>query len=94
MAKLTTSNVKKVLIRGVFVAALTALAGSQATALADQGEQLWSVVVHFRYADGFEYDYVLQRGVSTHNLPAALAECARSHSTGSVVEYHCYPVAE
>jgi cellulose biosynthesis protein BcsQ len=28
------------------------------------------------------------------NLAAALAECGRSHQTGSVVQYYCYPVPE
>jgi hypothetical protein len=85
---------KKVLIRGVFVAALTALIGFHVTGLAAQGQELWSIVVHFEYADGFEFDYVLERGVSTEGLPAALADCGRSHRIGSVVRYHCYPVPE
>ena len=95
MPTLTTSKVMKtMLMRGMFVAALAATMGIQATGVAAQGEQLWSIVVHFRYDNGFEYDYVLERGVSTQELPAALADCARSHSTGSVVQYHCYPVPE
>jgi hypothetical protein len=85
---------KKGLMQGVFVAALTALVGSQVTGLAAQGQQLWSIVVHFRYSDGFEFDYVLERGVTTKELPTALADCGRSHWTGSVVQYHCYPVPE
>jgi hypothetical protein len=51
-------------------------------------------VVHFQYENGFEFDYVLERGVSTENVGAALAECGRSHRSGSVVRYHCYPVPE
>jgi hypothetical protein len=85
---------KTVLMQGVFVAALTALIGLQATGLAAQGQRLWSIVVHFQYSDGFEFDYVLERGVSTQDLPAALADCGRSHWIGSVVQYHCYPVPE
>jgi hypothetical protein len=85
---------KKVLMPGVFVAALTALIGFQVTALAADGQGLWSIVVHFQYQDGFEFDYVLQRGVSTESLPAGLADCGRSHRIGSVVRYHCYPVPE
>ncbi len=85
---------RTLVMRGVFVAALTALIGFQATGVAAQGEGLWSIVAHFRYADGFEFDYVLERGVSTAELPGALAECGRSHWTGSVVQYHCYPVPE
>jgi hypothetical protein len=94
MSRLTLKAVKKVLVQGVFVAALTALIGSQVTGLAAQGQQLWSIVVHFQYSDGFEFDYVLERGVTTKEMPAALAECGRSHWTGSVVQYHCYPVPE
>ena len=85
---------KKVLMQGVLVAALTALIGFQVPGVAAQGQGLWSIVIHFQYQNGFEFDYVLERGVSTENLAAALAECGRSHRTGSVVRYHCYPVAE
>ena len=95
MTGLTTLRaMKAVVAQGVFVAALTGLIGFNATGLAAQGEELWSIVVHFQYANGFELDYVLERGVSTKDLPAALAECGRSHRTGSVVRYHCYPVQE
>lgn len=97
MPALTTlKTTKKALIRGVFVAVLTALVGTQGTGLAAQGlgNGLWSIVIHFQYADGFEFDYVLQRGVSPAELGSALAECGRSHRDGSVVQYHCYPVAE
>jgi hypothetical protein len=84
----------KTLTRGVFVAALIALIGFAATELAAQGQRLWSIVIHFQYQDGFEFDYVLERGVPTAGLGAALAECGRSHRTGSVVHYHCYAVPE
>ena len=95
MARLTTlTTVKKMLMQRVFVAALAALIGFQATGLAAQGQQLWTIMIHFQYQDGFEFDYVLERGVSTADLGAALAECGRSHVTGSVVRYHCYPLAE
>ena len=95
MARLTTLRaMKKVLMQGVFVAALAALIGFGATGVAAQGQRLWSIVIHFQYQDGFEFDYVLERGVSTEDMGAALAECGRSHRTGSVVRYHCYPVAE
>ena len=95
MPRLTTLKaMKKVLVLGVFVAALTALIGFRATAVAAQGQELWSIVIHFQYQDGFEFDYVLERGVSTADMAAALADCGRSHWTGSVVHYHCYPVAE
>lgn len=95
MPRLTTLKaMKKGLMQGVFVAALSALIGFQGTGVAAQEQPLWSIVIHFQYADGFEFDYVLERGISTPDLAAALAECGRSHRTGSVVRYHCYPVAE
>ena len=95
MPELTTLKaMKKVLMRALFGAALTALIGFQPTHVAAQAQNLWSIVIHFQYQDGFEFDYVLQRGVSTEDMGAALAECGRSHRTGSVVRYHCYPVAE
>jgi hypothetical protein len=85
---------KNVLMQGVFIAALAALIGFGASGVAAQGQRLWSIVIHFQYQDGFEVDYVLERGVSTQDMGAALAECGRSHRTGSVVRYHCYPVPE
>jgi hypothetical protein len=95
MTTLTTLRaMKKMLMQGVFVAALAALIGFGATGVAAQGQQLWSIVIHFQYQDGFEFDYVLERGVPTADLAAALADCGRSHWTGSVVRYHCYPSAE
>lgn len=95
MTGLTTLRaMKKVAAQGVFAAALAGLLGFTATGLAAQEQQLWSIVVHFRYASGFEFDYVLERGVATEDVPAALAECARSHWIRSIVPYHCYPVQE
>jgi hypothetical protein len=95
MPDLTTLKAtKKLLMRGVFGAAMAALIGVQGTGLAAQGRGLWSIVVHFQYADGFEFDYVIERGVSTEDVGAALAECGQSHWTGSVVRYHCFPVPE
>ena len=73
--------------------ALTALIGFQASGVAAQ-EQLYSIVIHFQYPDGFEFDYVLERGVSTAELGAALAECGRSHRNGSYIHYHCSAVPE
>jgi hypothetical protein len=90
----TLQRMKKLLMQGLFVAAVTALIGFQATGVAARGARLWSIVAHFEYEDGFEFDYVIERGVPTSELGAALAECGRSHSIGSVVRYHCYPVAE
>jgi hypothetical protein len=86
--------VKKALIPGVFTVAVVALLGFQMTGLKAQGRELWSIVVHFQYQDGFEFDYVLQQGVETSDVGAALAACGQSHRSGSVVKYHCYPVQE
>ena len=85
---------KKKLLAGVLVGAVTALMGIQATTVAAQASQLWSVVVHLAYADGTSYDYVMQRGVSTEDMRSILQDCGRSHWTGSVIRYHCYPVPE
>ena len=94
MTRLTALKaMRKALTIGVFVAAVTALIGFQASGVAAQ-PPLWSIVVHFQYEDGFEFDYVLEQGVSTADLGAALAECGRSHWNGSVVRYHCYAVPE
>jgi hypothetical protein len=88
-------DVKKVLMPGVFVAALIAMTGLQAASAAAQGRPTWSIVIHFQYQDGFEFDYVLERGVPTSEIGAALAECGSSHWIGgNVVYYHCYPVQE
>ena len=83
----------RVSMLAVFIATLFTLIGSQTREVAG-AERLWSVVIHFRYQDGFEFDYVLQRNVATADLPAALAECGGWHSTRSVVRSYCYPVAE
>ena len=90
----TLKTMKAAVTMGVFVAALTALIGFHATGVAAQGQPLWSIVIHFQYQDGFEFDYVLERGVSAGDVGAALAECGRSHRTGSVVRYHCFAVPE
>jgi len=92
MARWTT--LKKAVTKGIFVAGLTALIGFQATGLAAQGQRLFSIVAHFQYEDGFEFDYVVQRGVSGRELGAALGECGASHWTKQVVKYHCYAAAE
>ena len=90
----TFQRMKRVLMQGFFVAAVTALIGFQGAGVAAAGPRTWSIVVHFVYQDGFEFDYVVEEGVSTKDLGAALAECGQSHSVGSVVRYHCYPVPE
>ena len=79
-------------MKRLIVATVIALIGFQASGVAAQGT--WSIVIHFQYQDGFEFDYVLDRGVTTADLGAALAECGRSHRNGAVVQYHCYAVPE
>ena len=75
--------------------AVTALVGVHATGAAAQpASQLWSVVVHFEYADGLSYDYPLASGVPTSQLPAILQDCGRSHESPQVVRYRCYPIPE
>ena len=88
--------VKKTLsLAGVFAAALAVLIGFQATAVSAQpAPRTWSIVAHFAYQDGFEYDYVIRTGVTTADMPSMLADCGRSHWTGSVVRYHCFPIPE
>ena len=96
MLRLTIEKaVKKMLVPGAFAVALAALMGLHATAVSAQpASRTWSIVAHFLYQDGFEYDYVLRRGVSTEDMSSFLAECGASHWTGSVVRYHCFPVPE
>jgi hypothetical protein len=90
----TLSAMKKRVLTGIVAAALTAVTGFQVTGLAAQAERLWSVVVHFEYENGFEFDYVLGTGLSPAEMTEILQDCGRSHWTGSVVRYHCYPIAE
>ena len=86
---------RTMLLPGVFAAALAAAIGFHVTAVSAQpAPPTWSIVAHFAYQDGLEYDYVVRTGVATKDLPSFLAECGSSHWTGSVVRYHCYPVAE
>jgi hypothetical protein len=80
-------------MKRLLVAAVIALTGFQATGVAAH-ERTFSIVIHFQYQDGFEFDYVLERGVPTAELGRALGECGRSHRNGAVVQYHCYPVPE
>lgn len=95
MRRLTTCNLKKGLMLRGSATVLAVLIGLQLAGAALQAApQLWSIVVHFQYADGFEFDYVIDTGVPTSEIGAALAACGQSHVTGSVVRYHCYPVPE
>jgi len=96
MPRLTTLNrMKKGLTAIGFIIVLTALTGFQPIRAAAQApEQLWSIVVHFRYESGFEFDYVLATGVPAGEVSAILQDCGRSHRTGSVVRYYCYAVPD
>ena len=96
MSRLTMFKaVRRMLLPGVFAAALAAAIGFHATAASAQpAPPTWSIVAHFAYQDGLEYDYVVRTGVSTEDMPSFLAECGQSHWTGSVVRYHCFPRPE
>ena len=61
---------------------------------AERDSQTWSIVVHLSYANGDEYDIVIARGLSTQEMSSMLADCGKSHRQGTVVRYHCYPIAE
>ena len=91
----TSKNMKRVLLQGLFAATLTALIGIPSTGIsAASDSQLWSVVVHIEYANGFVYEHAFATGVPTSSLSSILAECGSSHRRGSAVRYHCYPVPE
>lgn len=86
---------KKKLLAGVLAIAIAALAGmGTAVVSAQQDAPRWSIVAHFRYVDGTEYDYVVARGVPTSQMPSMLQACGRSHQGGPAVWFHCYPVPE
>ena len=86
---------KKKLLSGVMAVALVVMAGINSTPVAAQpASPLWSVAVNLRYANGDIYDYVIARGLETQEMSSMLAECGRSHWTGTVVWYHCYPIPE
>jgi len=86
---------KTKLLSGLLAVAMTAFAGISFTRVsAAPVSQLWSVAVHLAYADGTSYDIVLRRGLQAPEMSSMLAECGRSHWTGSVVRYHCYPIPE
>ena len=92
----TWKGVKEVLLRGLFATTLTALIGISATGISAAGaSQLWSVVVHIEYDNGFVYEHAFATGVPTSTLPSILEECGSAHRWNrSVVRYHCYPVPE
>lgn len=96
MEKTTAQDRKTRLLRGLFVAVLTALIGLFSTATSSaQGSQTWSVVVHIEYVNGFVYEGAFATGVPASTLTSILAECGRSHWTGFAVRYYyCYPVLD
>ena len=79
---------------GVLAAAVAALLGVAAPSVAQEGARLWTVFVHLEYEDGTSYDVPLRRHVPMSEVVSVLQDCGRSHRTGSVVRYHCYPVPE
>ena len=96
MPRLTTLKaMKKMLLPGTFAAALTALVGFQAMGVsAEAASRLWSIAVHIEYQDGSVYEHAFATGVPTEIMPSILAECGKSHWTGSAVRYHCFPIPE
>ena len=85
---------KKKLLAGVMVLALSAMTGFSTGVSAEPASQFWSVAVHIRYPNGFIYDHAFATGVPTAELPSILADCARAHQRGSAVQYHCYAIPE
>ena len=85
---------KKSVLAGVFAVVLAVLVGFGTATAAAQAPQTWSVGIHFEYADGFSFDILLGTGLTSQEKAGILADCGRSHRTGSVVRYHCYAIAE
>ena len=48
----------------------------------------------FRAYGSAGYDIVFARGLSVSEMSSILRDCGRSHWTGTVVRYYCYPIAE
>jgi hypothetical protein len=96
MPRLTTLKaMRKLLLPGVFAAAVATMIGFHATGVSAQGDQLWSIAVHIEYQSGFVYEHVFAEGVSTETMPSILADCARFHGTNrGVVNYYCFPIPE
>jgi hypothetical protein len=86
---------RKKLLSGVLAVVMAALVGIASTGVsAQQASPLFSVVIHFEYANGFNFDYVLAEGVPASEAPSILQDCGRSHWTQQVVRYHCYVIPE
>jgi hypothetical protein len=91
----TVQAMKKMLMPGVFAAGLAVMVGFHAAEVSAQGNsRLWSIAVHIEYQNGMVYEQVFAAGVPTSLMPSILEECGRSHSNGSVVRYHCFPIPE
>ena len=86
---------KRKLLSGVLAVVMAAMVGLASTGVAaQQASQLWSVMIHFEYASGFSFDYVLAEGVTAREMTSILQWCGQSHQNKDVVRYYCYPVAE
>jgi hypothetical protein len=85
---------KKVLLPGVFAAGLASIAVHATAGSAEAAARLWSIAVHIQYQDGSVYEHAFATGVPTEDMPSILAECGRSHWTGSAVRYHCFAIPE
>jgi hypothetical protein len=88
---------KKKLLSAVLAAALVAVVGINVTSVsAAPASNLFSLVAHFEYADGFSYDYVVATHLETSELAARLQECGAGHRRGAnaVVRFYCYAVPE
>ena len=86
---------KNRLLTAVLAVALAVSAGISSTGISAQGASAtFSVAVHFEYEDGFNFDYILARGVAPSEVHSILSDCGRSHWTKSVVRYHCFVIPE
>ena len=96
MSRMPIPTLRKTLAAGALALGLLLQAVLPSTASAHAAPRLWSIAAHFRYVDGFEFDYIFATGEPTADLGDALAMCGQSHAygAGAVVSYHCYPIPE
>src|SRR5262245_33287503 len=87
-------HMKNRILTAVLAVALAVSAGVSSTGVSAQPSQTFSVAVHFEYEDGFNFDYILTRGVAPSEVHAILSDCGGSHWTKSVVRYHCFVIPE
>lgn len=87
---------KKKLLAGVLAIAMAAaLVGINSTSVSAQPlSQTFSIMVHFEYANGFNYDYPLARGVEASDVSTILQACGKAHQAPSVVWFHCFVIPE